>query len=458
MIVWQPSRARRATRVFLAARFCGDSRVGWMAGIFFLAALPLYTGAALAEVVVTPGEENLRQAIARATPGETLRLLAGRHGAAVIDKSLTLVGAPGATVDGGGQGSALIVTAPHVVVRGLTCVGSGDIETDLNSGILVQQTAAGATIENNQVMGNLYGIAIQGPPNVIVQHNVIANRNDLRLNERGNGINIWNSKGSVFADNRIEGGRDGIYIHTAHGNTIRGNHITGLRFAIHYMYANDNTVSGNVSMGNSVGFALMYSKNLKILNNISLKDRDHGLMFHSSHNSELSGNLVKNTHDKCTFIYTSTHNTIHDNHFEGCEIGIHFTGGAEKNVIYGNAFINNRTQVKYSGMVHYEWSREHRGNYWSDNPAFDLDGDGVADVAYRPNTLMDRVLWSYPLAKLLLSSPVMEILRLAQSQFPSLNPGGVVDSWPLMTPPPLPVALPAHLADKRPQRDAASGS
>lgn len=51
-------------------------------------------------------------------------------------------------------------------------------------------------------------------------------------------------------------------------------------------------------------------------------------------------------------------------------------------------------------------------------------------------------MWSYPLAKLLLVSPAMETLRFAQSQFPTLYPGGVIDSHPLIAPPPLPTKLP----------------
>jgi len=83
-----------------------------------------------------------------------------------------------------------------------------------------------------------------------------------------------------------------------------------------------------------------------------------------------------------------------------------------------------------------DWSKDGRGNYWSDNPAFDLNGDGIADTAYRPNDLVDRVLWTAPAAKVLINSPAVQVLRWAQAQFPALYPGGVVDTHPLMAPPP----------------------
>ena len=101
----------------------------------------------------------------------------------------------------------------------------------------------------------------------------------------------------------------------------------------------------------------------------------------------------------------------------------------------GNAFVHNRTQVMYVGTRSLDWSQDGRGNYWSDNPGFDLNGDGIADTAYRPNDIVDKVVWTYPTAKLLINSPSVQVIRWAQSEFPAIHPGGIVDSAPLMSPP-----------------------
>jgi nitrous oxidase accessory protein len=119
---------------------------------------------------------------------------------------------------------------------------------------------------------------------------------------------------------------------------------------------------------------------------------------------------------------------------------VHFTAGSERNLITGNAFINNETQVMYVGTRFLDWSVDGRGNYWSDNSAFDLNGDGIADTAYRPNDVVDQIVWRAPSAKLLLSSPATQVVRWAQSRFPAIHPGGVVDSRPLMAPPRITVA------------------
>ena len=44
-------------------------------------------------------------------------------------------------------------------------------------------------------------------------------------------------------------------------------------------------------------------------------------------------------------------------------------------------------------------------------------------------------MWAFPAAKLLINSPGIQVIRWAQSQFPALHPGGVMDSAPLMAPP-----------------------
>ena len=86
------------------------------------------------------------------------------------------------------------------------------------------------------------------------------------------------------------------------------------------------------------------------------------------------------------------------------------------------------------GTRYIEWSKNGRGNYWSDNAAFDIDNDGIADQIYKPNDLVDQIVWRHPLAKLLLNSPSMQFLKWVQSEFPTLHPGGVTDSKPLMSP------------------------
>jgi nitrous oxidase accessory protein len=358
-----------------------------------------------------------------------------------LDRPLSLEGQPGAVVEGDGTGSVITVRGAGAVIRGLEIVGSGSDGSAIDAGISLERTATGAVVEGNRLVGNLHGISVHGAQDSVVRSNVIEGRQDPRVNSRGNGVYVWNAPGTVVEDNDIRWGRDGIFANASKNNTFRNNLFRDLRFAVHYMYTNNSEVSGNVSVGNTLGYALMFSNRIIVRDNLSLGDHTHGLMLNYANNAEVSGNLVRGgTHEKCTFIYNAHKNRIEGNRFEGCEIGIHFTAGSERNEITGNAFIGNRTQVKYVGTRHVEWSADGRGNFWSDHPAFDLDGDGIADGAFRPNDLMDHILWSQPSAKMLLGSPAVQLVRWSQAAFPATLPGGVLDSAPLMVAPDIAVA------------------
>ena len=318
--------------------------------------------------------------------------------------------------------------------------GSGLKLESEDAGVFVTARAEGATVANNRIVGNLIGVYLKGSRGAVVRDNVILGRKDMRVNERGNGVHIWNAPGAIVEGNDIRHGRDGIFVTTSKENTFRDNTLSDLRFAVHYMYTNLSQVIGNRSIGNHVGYAIMYSRGLTVADNRSQGDRDHGILLNYANRSQITGNAVESGDgrggpEKCVFIYNANRNAISQNRFQGCAIGIHFTAGSERNDILGNAFVDNRQQVKYVGTRHIEWSRGGLGNYWSDNVAFDLNADGIADRPYRPNDMVDQIVWRHPLAKLLLNSPALQVLRWAQSAFPTLYPGGVTDSHPLMLPP-----------------------
>lgn len=390
---------------------------------------------ARAAVISVSQGESVAEALSRAAPGDTLHLAKGLFkGGLVIDRPrLTVEGEPGATLDGAEVGNVVTINAPDTTLRGLTIQRSGQILIDKNSGVFVGRTGDRAQIEDNRFSDNLIAIYLDGPHDAMVRHNEIAGLRRLRRTERGPAISLWNTPGSAIIDNDIRSGRDGVFSVSSSHNIVRGNTFHDLRFAVHFMYTNDSEVVGNFSAGNEVGYVLMFSDRLEVRENVSDGDRDHGLLFNYANLSRVEDNVARGS-DKCVFIYNANKNRFAGNWFEGCNIGIHFTAGSERNEISGNAFVNNRTQVMYVGTRLLDWSVRGRGNFYSDNPAFDLNGDGIADTAYRPNNLMDQVIWRAPAAKLLLNSPAVQIVRWAQARFPAIHPGGVIDSAPLMKP------------------------
>ncbi|WP_417269166.1 nitrous oxide reductase family maturation protein NosD [Celeribacter sp.] len=415
--------------------------------VALIIAVVLFASPVVAErIVVHPGDGALVSAVAKAEAGDEIILSAGQYfGPLSINVPLRLSGEQGVVIDGAGEGSVITIDAADVTVTRLTLTGSGRSHDTIDAGVKLTKKATRARVIDNDIVGNLVGVDIHGARDALVKGNRIEGLRLARMNDRGNGVYVWNAPGSVVEDNEIRYGRDGIFSNTSRDNTYRGNLMRDLRFAIHYMYTNDSLIAGNVSIGNHLGFAMMYSDRIVARDNISINDRDHGVMLNFTNKSDIFANLVTGGTEKCVFVYNSHQNLLADNTFQSCDIGVHFTAGSERNTITKNAFIGNRTQVKYVGTRDVEWSFEGTGNYWSDHPAFDLDGDARADSIYRPNDVMDHILWSQPAAKLLLGAPAVQLVRWSQEQFPATQTGGVIDSHPLVAAPVREVPQPFQL-------------
>ncbi len=410
--------------------------------------LPLLPAAAVAGLPAA----RLQALIDAAQPGQRLLLPAGHYsGRLLIDKALVIDGRGSVTIDGEGHGDVIRVRAADVTLSGLEIVRSGFDLTAMNAGIFVERQAARVRILDNRLDRVAFGIWLDACVDAEVRGNRIHGDPGVRSQDRGNGIHLYAVTGAVIANNEVSETRDGIYIDTSNGNRLEDNLLHDLRYGIHYMYSYSNLVAGNHTRNTRTGYALMQSKYLTVRNNVSENDGNYGILMNYIVHSEISGNRVLGTRagrgfvtggeavagaeGKALFIYNSQFNRIHHNLFQDADIGIHLTAGSEDNEIYGNAFIDNRVQVKYVASRPQEWSREGTGNYWSDYLGWDLNADGRGDKPYEPNDAVDLLLWKYPLARVLFSSPAVETLRWVQQQFPVLKPQGVRDSHPLMAPP-----------------------
>ncbi|UYG03943.1 nitrous oxide reductase family maturation protein NosD [Halomonas sp. LR3S48] len=407
-------------------------------------------GALAADWQASPGE-SLQPLVERASDGDRLLLPAGRYpGPLTLDRTLSVEAEPGAVIDAGGSGHGVIVVAPASVIDGLTVENWGRDLTAMDTGILVERTATGSVIRRSRLEGPGFGIRLDAANEVEVLDNVIRGDTSLRSQDRGNGIHLYNVRDARIEGNDIREVRDGIYIDSSSQSLLRGNRMQDLRYGVHYMYAHDNRVEENLTRNTRTGYALMQSRHLTVVNNRSEGDLNYGILMNNITYSTLRGNrisgirqaldasgegMVSGAEGKALFVYNAQFNRFEGNRLAGSDIGIHLTAGSEDNTVVGNAFVDNRQQVMYVATRTQEWSEEGRGNYWSDYLGWDLSGDGTGDTAYEPNDAMDRLLWRYPVARLLMHSPAVLTLRWVQRQFPVFRPQGVKDSAPLMTEP-----------------------
>lgn len=391
--------------------------------------------------------EPLVRVIANAPAGAVVRVPPGVHTVhLVLDKPIVLVGDGETVLDGNGVGDVIRIMASRVTVRGLTIRDSGASLTDMNAGIYVARNLEHVTIAHNRLENVLFGIYLDGANHVTVHANTIVGMKQLRNANRGDGIHLWNDHDCVVSNNEVSFTRDGIYIYISPDNVIENNRIHDVRYGVHYMYSQRDTLRGNVSYNNTAGFALMSSDHLQVVGNQAYDDMSYGLLLNYVNYSTIrdneihgitgqfdpAGQIIPGAEGKGIFVYLCQGNTIAHNLLARSRIGIHVTAGSTENRIYGNAFVGNRLQVKYVQNVEEQWSWHHRGNYWSNYSGWDLNGDGIGDVPYRPNDGVDVLMWRYPAAKLLMSSPAILLLRYVQRAFPVFTPPGVADNYPLM--------------------------
>lgn len=408
----------------------------------------LFPATGYSKMLPVSSVDDLNKIIGSAQSGDKLVLSEGIYkGNFIINKSISLLCQQGAELNGNHLSNTLTITASNVTIENCQIKNWGDNLTQMNAGIFVEKSATHVVIDRNYFNGNTFGIWLDAAPNATVINNKIEGNLKIRSQDRGNGIHLFNVTKALVKNNEVWHTRDGIYIDTSNDNQLIDNNLHHLRYGIHYMYSYSNRVEGNYTHDTRTGYALMQSKYLTVLNNRSENDTNYGILMNFISSSTISGNQISNIHQqqgaggeltvkgaegKALFMYNSPFNIISNNLLSNSDIAIHLTAGSEDNKIFGNYIVNNQQQVKYIANREVEWSFEKRGNFWSDYQGWDRNADGIGDEIFEPNDGIDKVLWKYPAANILINSPAVQTLRWVQKEFPVLKSPGIKDSFPLM--------------------------
>ena len=383
--------------------------------------------------------ESVTAAAANATPGDTV-VLSGtfEEQAAILTDDITVTsGEEGAVIDGGGEGHVLNVTGSNVTVSDVWIRNSGyDTGTD-DAGVFVD--GEGATLQNLHVTDILWGIYVHGVDDVTVEDSYIEGREDiLPLAERGNGIHLWETDDTLVENVTITTVRDGIYYSWANDVETRNSTITQSRYGVHFMYSDGNRMVDNTAVDNDVGYALMVSKDLEIVGNEALRNTGssgHGILVKDVDHSTVRDNVVGENKNGI-YVYNSNGNDILSNHIVNNDVGLETTAGSERQQVHGNSFLDNEVPAVSTTTSGVEaWNSTDRGNYWSSASTVDVTGDGVSDVRYRPQGIVEHVTNEHPQSEVFADSPAFDAVRLAESSFPVVESPGIVDHHPLVEPP-----------------------
>ncbi|EAR08082.1 nitrous oxide reductase family maturation protein NosD [Reinekea blandensis] len=385
---------------------------------------------------------QLRQVLSQASAGDRITLTEGTYTGSFLISVPVLIRAQGSVqIDAQGTGNALSIQADDVTIDGLNIRGWGSDLTETDAAIKAV-SVNNLTVRNTLLQGDGFGIYLENVNEAQIEHNRVQGNPAMRSADRGNGIHLISSQQIVVDGNRVSDTRDGLYIINSQHNRLVNNQMRNLRFGIHYMYSHANTVEGNVAQNVDVGYALMSSHSLAVSDNVAQNCRDYGLLLNFVNRSEFVGNRLEsirsdtdgqvvNDEGKALFVYNSGQNLFRNNLLADSDLGIHLTAGSEGNRFTENRFVHNRVQVKYVSSREQEWSVDGRGNYWSNYLGWDLDSDGIGDAGFEPNDDMDKLMWTYPEAEVLMDSPAVLLLRWVQRNFPVLKSPGVRDSYPL---------------------------
>jgi len=386
-------------------------------------------------VVGAPGPATIAEALRLAPPGSRIVVPAGMYheSGLRVDRTVELVGTGSPVVDGGGRAGIFLVSAPGVTIRGFVIRNTGRSATDDRAGIRVEG-ADQCLLADNELHDTFFGIVLARSQGCVVRGNRIAGTATSEALS-GNAIHLWNSREVQITGNQVSGHRDGIYLEFARQARIAGNTSTGnLRYGLHYMFSDSSEYRENTFRRNGAGVAVMYSRQVAMVGNRFLDHRGQaafGLLAKDIRDSRLADNLIEGNTVGLN-LEGVDRLEVTGNRLTGNGWAVRLMANSTDNRFTGNHFEGNSFDVATNGRQH---SSRFEGNTWDQYQGYDLDGDGVGDVAFHPVRLFAYLVARQDAALVLQRSLFVDLLDAAERVLPVLAPAMLADLRPRMRAP-----------------------
>lgn len=375
---------------------------------------------------------TVSSALAQAVDGDRIIIRRGvyREPTLFVRRSVTISAEAGAILDGNGERAIMVVTAPGVVVRGLTFRNTGVSHLEDRAALLVQRTSD-CLIEQNRFQEVFFGIYLQHVARCTIAGNDLEG-STRRQTLGGNGIHVWQADTVRVRENRIRGHRDGIYFEfVTHGDVTGNVSERNQRYGLHFMFSDDCTYEENTFQRNESGVAVMYTRRVVMRHNTFARNwgaAAYGLLLKDISDSRILANrFVENTVG--LYLEGADRNEVSGNRFESNGWGLRLLANAQRNLVTDNVFTGNSFDVGTNSRQNFT---TFSGNFWDRYRGYDLDRDGFGDVPHHPVRLFALVVEQTPPSLILLRSAIVDLLDLAERVMPMLTPQTLVDERPRM--------------------------
>lgn len=373
---------------------------------------------------------QLQELIERATPGETVKLPGGIYeGKLSIDKSVHVIAEEDVHIVNKGNEPAITVYADHVRIEGLRITQDSKEES---AAVLVSS-------KDNQVSGlkietRTFGIMLRDAERNDISNNQIVwlddpSRPAVKMSEKRNGIDLYQSNDNRIEFNEVAGMNDGIYLESSHRNLVENNRVDHSRYGIHCMYTEGTVVRDNSGKFNITGAMIMGVQGAEVSGNTFVKQSEsvnsQGLLLFDVQTSRIHSNKVEGNRVGL-YIEQSQENEFWNNDVNQNFIGIQLLE-SDGNRFSGNRFIANVIEAEATDSI----DNELHGNFWDSFRGIDTDKDGLSDISYGINPFFQRLTADTPAYQLFFQSPGMVFL---ESMLASGRAEWTTDISPLMGP------------------------
>lgn len=399
---------------------------------YFLLVIPLLVSART--IVISPGGTTIKDAVAKAQPGDTLLIRSGTYKVdnIIIEKALTIIGEGFPILDGDHKVEIFTIHADNVTLTCLKFINTGVASINDLAAIKVLDSKYIRVI-NNKFEGTFFGIHFSNSSQSWIDGNQLQGFGQAE-HQIGNGIHLWKCNHVTITNNTIKGHRDGIYFEFVTNTLITNNHSEhNIRYGLHFMFSHNNEYRENIFKNNGAGVAVMYTAGVKMIDNTfehNWGSSSYGLLLKDIRDSFVSGNrFVENSVG--IFMEGSSRIEFAGNTFVRNGYAIRLQSSCDGNTFKQNNFAGNTFDMATNGSLVLNTVT---GNYWDRYTGYDLNKDNIGDIPYHPVSMYSMVVEQIPTAVLLWRSFLVLLMDKAEKAIPAITPENLKDNSPALRP------------------------